>query len=296
MRYLFIVNPMAGLGGKRKYPDLIKQVCLEKGIASRVLFTRCAGDAIKIVQEYFNDYDVFVAVGGDGTTNEVATALAGTGKIMGLIPAGSGNALGRELGISMSTTTALKELFRSEILMMDTGLVRDRRFVNVCGLGFDDHVARCFAQTTLRGPVPYISYVVKEFPLYIPAHYHIEIDGERWSGKAFVVTVANTTQYGNNAFIAPKAILNDGWLDVCIMRPFPVGLAPEMALRLLNKQLDNSKYCEYYRARKIVISGSNLNYQIDGEPIGNNLPIEINIDSLSLKVLAPRRKSSNTFF
>ncbi len=296
MRYLFIVNPMAGFGGKRKFPDLINQVCLKKGIAGRVLFTRCAGDAVNIIREFFDEYDVFVAVGGDGTTNEVASALAGSEKIMGLIPAGSGNALGRELGISMSPSQALKELFRGEVRVMDTGKAGDRRFVNVCGLGFDDHVARCFAQTTLRGPVPYISYVVKEFPLYIPAHYDIEIDGKLWSGKAFVVTVANTSQYGNNAFIAPKAIVNDGWLDVCIMRPFPVGMAPEMALRLLNKQLDNSKYCEYYRAKKVVIAGSNLNYQIDGEPVENDRPIEISVDPLTLKMLAPKRKSSLAFF
>jgi YegS/Rv2252/BmrU family lipid kinase len=281
---------MAGVGGKRKYPDLINQICKEKGVLARVLFTRCAGDAIKIVKEFFDEYDVFVAVGGDGTTNEIVSALAGTGKIMGLIPAGSGNALGRELGISMYASRALNELFHSLVMTIDTGCVNERRFVNICGLGFDDHIARCYAQTTLRGPVPYISCILKEFPLYVPGKYHITIDGQIWEGRAFVVTIANTSQYGNNAFIAPRAIVNDGWLDVCIMRPFPVGMAPEMALRLLNKQLDNSKYCEYFRAKSVVIEGDNLNFHIDGEPFNNNSPIEVSIDPLSLRILVPRHK------
>lgn len=293
MHYLFIVNPMAGVGGKRKFPDLINQICKEKGISARVLFTRCAGDAINIIREFFNEYDVFVAVGGDGTTNEIVSALAGTGKIMGLIPAGSGNALGRELGISMYPSTALNELFRSHLMTIDTGYVNERRFVNICGLGFDNHIARCYAQTTFRGPVPYISYILKEFPLYVPGEYHINIDGKIWNGRAFVVTIANTSQYGNNAFIAPRAIVNDGWLDVCVMRPFPVGMAPEMTLRLLNKQLDNSKYCEYFRAKNVLIGGENLNFHIDGEPITNNNPIEVNIDPLSLKILAPRYKMNS---
>jgi diacylglycerol kinase (ATP) len=290
MRYLFIVNPIAGMGGKRKIPDLINSAFRNNPADARVLFTRCPGDAKVIVKEYFNEFDVFVAVGGDGTTNEVMSALAGSGKIMGLIPSGSGNALGRELGISMIPSIALKNLLKAEVRQIDTGLVNNEyRFVNVCGFGFDEHIARCFDHAVNRGPVTYISFVVKEFPVYYSNTYTIEIDGEKLTKKAFVLTVANTSQYGNNAFIAPKAVLDDGIFDICIMSPFPVGLAPEMFIRLLNKQLDSSRYCEYYKAKKIVVTGVNLNFQIDGEPIANNYRIEITVDPLSLNILVPKK-------
>ena len=288
MRYLFIVNPMAGMGGKRKIPDLINHTFRHNPSDARVLFTRCQGDAKVIIKEYFDEFDVFVAVGGDGTTNEVVSVVAGTDKIMGLIPCGSGNALGRELGISMTPSDALKGLLSAEIRKIDTGLVNNKlRFVNACGFGFDEHIARCFDHSINRGAVSYISFVLKEFPVYNPNSYNIEVDGKRMSKKAFVLTIANTSQYGNNAFIAPKAILDDGILDLCIMSPFPVGVAPEMIIRLMNKQLDTSKYCEYINAKRIVVKGSNLNFQIDGEPIDNNHQVEITIDPMSLNILVP---------
>jgi len=291
MRYLFIVNPLAGVGGKRKFPELIYNTFRNNPADIKVLFTRCSGDAKVIIKEYLNDFDVFVAVGGDGTTNEVASMVAGTEKVMGLIPAGSGNALGRELGISMTPSLALKDLVQSEIRSIDTAVINDRfRFVNACGFGFDEHIARCFNQSIMRGPVSYFSLVLKEFPVYNSHSYEIDIDGIQLNKKAFVLTIANTSQYGNNAFIAPKAVINDGILDICIMSPFWVGVAPEMILRLLNKQLDSSRYCEYYKGKKITIKGTNLNYQIDGEPVENSQEVEIKIDPLSLKILAPSKK------
>jgi diacylglycerol kinase (ATP) len=290
MRYLFIVNPIAGMGGKRKIPDLINHTFRHNPSDARVLFTRCQGDAKEIIKEYFDEYDVFVAVGGDGTTNEVVSVLAGTNKVMGLIPCGSGNALGRELGISMTPTIALKDLLGAEVRSIDTGLVNDKlRFVNACGFGFDEHIARCFDHSINRGAVSYISFVLKEFPIYNPNSYTIEIDGMKLSKKAFVLTIANTSQYGNNAFIAPKAVLDDGIFDICIMSPFPVGMAPEMIIRLLNKQLDTSRYCEYFTAKKISVKGADLNFQIDGEPIENNHQIEIKVDPLSLHILVPKK-------
>ena len=271
MRYLFIVNPLAGAGGKRKLHEIICHAFRHNPSHAKVLFTRCQGDAKVIVKEYFDDFDVFVAVGGDGTTNEVACGVAGTDKIMGIVPSGSGNALGRELGISMTPSVALKELLKSQIRTIDTALINDSiRFVNACGFGFDEHIARYFNQSVTRGPVSYFSLVLKEFPVYISNSYEIEVDGIHLNKKAFVLTIANTSQYGNNAFIAPKAVINDGILDLCVMSPFPVGATPELVIRLMNKQLDSSKYCEYFKAKKIVVKGPNLNYQIDGERLITN--------------------------
>lgn len=205
---------------QKTFSELISQFCIEKQIVHKVLFTRCPGDAIEIVQQYFDHYDAFVAVGGDGTTNELVTALAGKDKLMGLIPAGSGNALGRQLGISLTASSAMKQLCQSQPLTIDTGIINQRRFVNVAGLGFDDHVARCYAQNTFRGAVPYISHVVKEFPLYTSSSYEIEIDGKLWAGKAFVVSVANLRNTATTPLLLRVPLLTMVGPDLCIMHPF----------------------------------------------------------------------------
>jgi diacylglycerol kinase (ATP) len=214
-RYLFILNPVAGVGGRRDFLQMIAEACKGKGVKYKILFTRSPGDARKIILKKFEKFDVFVAVGGDGTMNEVASALAGTTGIMGLIPAGSGNALGRELGLSMKPKEAIQQLLNGGVTKIDSGLVNGRRFMNVCGLGFDDHVARCFAKSTSRGPIPYFKAVMKEFFSYRAETYVVDINGTRSAHTAFVLTLANTSQYGNNAFIAPKATVTDGELDFC---------------------------------------------------------------------------------
>lgn len=287
LRYLFILNPVAGIGSRRDFLQMIKIACKEKKVEHKILFTRCPGDAKKIIEKKFDKYDIFVAVGGDGTMNEVASALAGTTGIMGLIPAGSGNALGRELGLSMKPGKAIYQLLNGSVTKIDTGLVNGHRFMNVCGLGFDNHIARCFAKTTSRGPIPYFTSGLKEFFGYKPATYELTINGETTNHTAFVITVANTSQYGNNAYIAPRASVKDGVLDVCVLKPFGFFGGLLLGLRLFNKTMDRSRFCTYVKAQKISIKGHNLHFHVDGEPIKNNDQIEISIDPLSLNILVP---------
>ena len=287
LRYLFILNPVAGVGGRRDFLQMIASACQEKGVKYKILFTRNRGDAKKIIQKKFEKFDVFVAVGGDGTMNEVASALAGTTGIMGLIPAGSGNALGRELGLSMKPGRAIVQLLNGHVTQIDTGLVNGRRFMNVCGLGFDDHIARCFAKSTSRGPIPYFKAVMKEFFSYRPETYEVETDGVRTSHTAFVLTLANTSQYGNNAYIAPQASVKDGVLDFCALQPFGFFGALGLGVRLFNKTIDRSGNCTYFKTQKVTINGKNLNFHVDGEPVKNTDPIEISIDPLSLNIVVP---------
>ena len=287
LRYLFILNPVAGVGTRRDFLQMIASACLEKGVKYKILFTRSKGDAGKIIQKKFDKFDIFVAVGGDGTMNEVASALAGTTGIMGLIPAGSGNALGRELGLSLDPGKAVLQLLNGQVIKIDTGLVNGRRFMNVCGLGFDDHIARCFAKSTSRGPVPYFKAVMKEFFSYKPETYEVECNGTTSNHKAFVLTLANTSQYGNNAFIAPRATITDGELDFCALEPFGFFGAFGLAVRLFNRTIDKSRHTTYFKTTKISINGNNLNFHVDGEPVKNNQPLEISIDPLSLNMVVP---------
>ena len=286
MRYLFILNPVAGVGGRRDFLQMIADACNEKKVKFKILFTRDRGDAKKIIEKKFDKFDVFVAVGGDGTMNEVASALAGTTGIMGLIPAGSGNALGRELGISMKPEMAVLQLLNGHPIFIDTGLVNGRRFM-ICGLGFDDHIARCFAKVINRGPIPYFKVTMKEFFSYKSETYSVEMDGISKSYKSFVMTLANTAQYGNNAFIAPKASLTDGVLDFCTLRPFGFFRALDLGIRLFNKTIDKSGFCTYFKTKSLVINGNNLNFHVDGEPVKNSEPLHISIDPLSLNIIVP---------
>jgi YegS/Rv2252/BmrU family lipid kinase len=287
LRYLFILNPIAGVGGRRDFLQIIADACNGKKVKFKILFTRSRGDAKKIIEKKFDKYDVFVAVGGDGTMNEVASALAGTTGLMGLIPAGSGNALGRELGISLKPEMAVLQLLNGHPIAIDTGLVNGRRFMNVCGLGFDDHIARCFAKVTNRGPIPYFKAALTEFFGYKPNTYSVEMDGVTNSHTAFVMTLANTSQYGNNAFIAPKASLTDGDLDFCALRPFGFFGGLGLGFRLFNKTIDKSRFSTYFKTKSLVIKGNSLNFHVDGEPVKNSDPLHISIDPLSLNIVVP---------
>ena len=287
LKYLFILNPVAGVGARRDFLTMIENACKEKRVSHKILFTRCAGDAKKIIEKKFKKFDVFVAVGGDGTMNEVGSALAGTSGIMGLIPAGSGNALGRELGLSMKPEIAVKQLLNGHPIKIDTGLANGNRFMNLCGLGFDDHIARCFNKSTSRGPVPYFKAAMKEFFGYHAAEYEVEANGTITRHKAFVIAVTNTSQYGNNAFIAPRANVTDGILDFCALKPFGFFGSVGLGFRLFNKTIDKSGLCTYFKTSKVTIRGANLNFHIDGEPINNTEPVEITIDPLSLNIIVP---------
>lgn len=293
LRYLFILNPMAGVGGRRDFLPLIEKACREKKVKFKILFTRSPGDARKIILKKFDKYDIFVAVGGDGTMNEVASALAGTTGIMGLIPAGSGNALGRELGLSLKPGRAIYQLLEGHPVKIDTGLVNGRRFMNVCGVGFDSHIARCFAKATSRGPIPYFTAVIKEFFKYRPEIYTVEADGNITIHTAFVLTLANTSQYGNNAFIAPKASVTDGLLDFSALKPFGFFGGLSLGFRLFNKSIDRSGLSTYFKTKEVVVNGKSLNFHVDGEPVKNSNPLHITIDPLSLNIVVPGKGISS---
>lgn len=287
LKYLFILNPVAGVGARRDFLLMIENACKEKGVSHKILFTRCAGDAKKIIEKKFDKFDVFVAVGGDGTMNEVGSALAGTSGIMGLIPAGSGNALGRELGLSMKPKEAVNQLLNGHPVKIDTGLANGHRFMNLCGLGFDVHIARCFNKSTSRGPIPYFKATMKEFFGYKPEEYEVEANGVVTRHTSFVIAVTNTSQYGNNAFIAPQATVTDGILDFSALKPFGFFGAIGLGFRLFNKTIHQSKLSTYFKTQKVTIRGKDLNFHIDGEPVENEETLVISIDPLSLNIIVP---------
>jgi diacylglycerol kinase (ATP) len=265
---LFIINPISGGKDKLKIPGLIDANLDRSKFNANYSFTEYIGHASEIAEEAASkNFDIIVAVGGDGTINEIGTKVMQQNKILGILPFGSGNGLSRFLKIPMNTTQAIKVINDCKVRVIDTAKFNDKCFFNMAGMGFDAHISSVFAGNKSRGLSGYLKLGFKEMLDYKPQTYHIHIDGKEYIRKAFVVSVANSSQYGNNAHIAPNASITDGLLDVCIIKEFPIYKIPVLAYHMLNGSTDQSNMVEIIQGREIRIQRmSNDAIHIDGEP------------------------------
>ena len=242
---LFIINPISGKGRKRKIADKL----LAKGY--KVAFTEYAGHAEQLAREATEK--VIVAVGGDGTVNEVARGLMGSDKRLGIIPCGSGDGLARHLGLPHNAEKALEAIERGNTKRMDAAEVNGRLFLSVCGVGFDAVVSERFAKCGKRGLANYIKQGLKTWKEYAPEKYSVEIDGDSMEVEALFITVGNSNQWGNEAKITPLADCCDGVLDITIVERFGALALPEMAYKLMFGTLDKSSRVHCYKGKKIRI-------------------------------------------
>lgn len=286
-RALFIVNPISG--GKKK-TGVEKRILENLNLAlydAEFAFTECAGHANELSNQAVRDgLEVVVAVGGDGTINEVASALSGTTTALGIIPEGSGNGLALYLGIPLNERAAVRRLNRFEYITIDTGTINGFPFFNMAGIGFDASVSDRFASGNLRGPIGYLKAVLSEISTYKPKRYTLYIDGEAFEREAFMISVANSPQYGNNAYVAPQASVTDGILDVCIIHKFPLYTLPMMVFHLFNQTADQSEYVEIIPGKQIRIERETADaVHVDGEPKEMGKLLEIVVNPGTLRVL-----------
>lgn len=290
-KLVFIVNPKAGITPKSKVVIelLAGNIIPASKYIPEVLFTEYAGHASALAWEALtNRADIVVASGGDGTVNEVASVLAGTDIPMGILPAGSGNGLARCLGISMSYALALRTIIRANTKMMDVAMVNDTLYTSIAGIGFDAYVAQKFAESSIRGMISYMQIVLNEFSSYKPATYKLIIDGVPIEKQALMIIFANSDQFGFNTRIAPDAKVDDGFLDICIIRKMPVSQLLNAGYHLMKGTPAKSGYAEYYRGKNISIENiTDPLMNIDGEPKIISSPVQINIKPLALKVIVP---------
>lgn len=292
-RIVFIINPVSGKG--RDYHENFQQIVNQNFDKDRykikVKYTKARGHAEKLTRkEIAKGTNLIVAVGGDGTINEVARAIRGSNSILGIIPTGSGNGLARHLGIPVKVTKAIEILNDGIVKSIDYGLVNGKiPFFCTCGIGFDAHIGQKFANSITRGFITYIKLTLKEYLHYKPSKYTIRVNGLKIKKKAFMVTFANAAQFGNNAFVSPHAKITDGLLDVCILAPFPLLKAFNIGFRMFGKTMDKSKYMEVLRAKEAIVktkTPSVIHY--DGEPAAQLMKkIKIQIVSGDLKVMVP---------
>lgn len=288
-KYLYIINPISGTRSKIDIPDLIASV-FDPG-EYEISFTEYPGHASVIAQDAVNKgYYAVIAVGGDGTINEVARSLRDSNTILGIIPVGSGNGLARELGISMYAKRALKIIRENYIRTIDYGLANNLPFFCTCGVGFDARVSYKFAKDKKRGGLMYVKNVITEFLKYKPETYEIRMDDGRLKEKAFLVTVANASQWGNNAFIAPEANIEDGKMNITILKPFTYIDIPNLALQLFTRMIDmNSHICTFEKDKISILREKPGVIHLDGEPMMMNERIDISTRACGLKVLVPKK-------
>jgi diacylglycerol kinase (ATP) len=287
---LFIINPISGGKNKMKIPAMIDTYLDRSRFNANYRVTEYAGHAASIVEETAGmNFDIIVAVGGDGTINEIGAKVMQQNKILGIIPYGSGNGLARFLKISMNPRKALEVINQCHVTKIDTATFNDKVYFNMAGMGFDAHISAIFAGNKSRGFSGYLKLGLKEMLNYQPATYTILVDGETFTRKAFVVSIANSSQYGNNAYISPLASASDGLLDVCIIKKFPLYRIPILAFYMLTAKTHRSDMVEIIKGKQIHISRPEAAaIHIDGEPFIMGKEIAVSIQPLSLKVIVPK--------
>ncbi len=283
----FIINPISGGINKAGFPDLVKKEIDPQLFDYELFYTKSTEHNKELAKDCVaQQYDVVIAVGGDGTINNTAKYIAGTNVTFGIIPVGSGNGLARHLNLSMDQSKALQSINKLDTIQMDTGYANNEFFLNVAGVGFDAHVSWMFATAPKRGFWQYAKITLAEFSKYKARNYNIQIDGKQITESAFLVCVANGSQYGNNAYIAPTAIINDGVFEVTILKPFSILQMPQLGARMFNKTLHQSAQVKVLSGKHIIIKRENTEVvNIDGEPVMLDAELEIKLIPGNLKII-----------
>ena len=290
-RILFIVNPISGSRRKRNLPQLINDKIDKSKFEITIAQTEYARHAIEIsLRGVKEKYDVIVAVGGDGTVNEVASQMIYSKSTLGIIPGGSGNGLARHLNIPLFPTRAIELLNKGTVSKIDTATINDIPFVSIAGVGFDAKVAKKFSKSPRRGFLTYFRIATNEFLAYKPKKYTLQFDdGLFIKRRAFFIAFANSNQFGYNAQIAPNARLNDGKIDICIAQKPNVFQTPVVANLLLLKLIDKSPLMDVISTSGVIINRKkNKVVNIDGEPVKLDKKLVIKVVPSSLKVIIPQ--------
>lgn len=287
----FIVNPASGYSRSRssEIEQLIEEHLDKTMFISGVVFSQAPGQLQTLSREAAEQgIDIVVAVGGDGSVNEVAKGLTGSDATLGIIPMGSGNGLARYLNIPMDVARAIEVLNSGKTMLMDTISINDDQFVSIAGVGFDALVADKFAQAGTRGFLTYFRIAIGAYPFYRPKKYILKIDGEIVKRRALFISFANSDQFGYNTIIAPGADITDGFMDVCIVQKVPMFKAPMIAHLLLAKKIDQSSYVEIIKAKQVFLRRrKNEIINIDGEPMLLSRDLSLKVNHLALRVAIP---------
>ena len=289
-KIIFVYNPISGSHKLFPVIPIIEKFINHDIYDYEIIHTQYKGHATELAREYAaRGCDAVIAVGGDGTVNEVGCGLIGTDTALGIIPCGSGNGLARHLGISIDPFKAVKWLDKSIFTDIDYGTLNGQPFFCTCGVGFDAKVSDSFSKAGTRGVLTYLESIMKEIATYHNETYKLSFDNTSETFEAFFITCANADQWGNNAIIAPTASLQDGLLDVIAAHPFNVVDAPLIAFQLFNRQIDKNPKVDVRKCNGVTITRQK-DAHYDGDPVILGREIRVEIVPSGLKVLIPDKR------
>ncbi|MBI5886913.1 MAG: diacylglycerol kinase family lipid kinase [Deltaproteobacteria bacterium] len=292
MKIRFIINPAAGGADRvRRIEEAVGMVFGDDDGIFEVRSTRARGHAGELAADAVKKgYEFVFACGGDGTINETATPLVGTGTVLGIIPGGSGNGFAKALGLPEDIEAAMRLVKTGSPRPIDVGVICNRYFFSTAGCGFDAHLSKSYnsggISTIMRGMLPYYPLALWEYIRYRPAPVTVNISNFRSTVTPFLLTAANTSRYGAGAIIAPDAIPDDGMLDLCIVPKTGFFSALSLASKLLSGRVTEFKGFESIRAEKIEIQKGAGAVHADGEPFDWSGDIEISVMRRMINVLA----------
>ena len=300
-----IINPVSGTESKKNIPEEVAAAFDQRQYDIIIRITGYPDHATEIARKAAKkNYKYVLVAGGDGTVNEVAKVLVHTNTTLGIIPSGSGNGLARELGIPMDPEKAIDIILRAHTRTIDYGVANGHIFFCTCGFGFDAFISDRFAEGKKRGPLGYVRNILESVVDFRSEEYEITSDEETITERAFILTCANASQYGNDAHIAPGASMDDGMINVSILKPLNALEIPQTTLQLFTNNIDRNSKMTTLVTRNLRIKRSRAGVMhVDGEPV--NTGNEINVETIQggLKVLAPdngapekKRKESENIF
>lgn len=286
---LAVINPISGTTNKEYVPETLNRIINKNKFDIKIRFTQRQGHATELTKEAIcQDFYGVIAIGGDGTINEVASALCGSNTALGIIPCGSGNGLARHLGIPVNIKKAISIINTDNVESLDYCTVNDVPFFCTCGVGFDAQVSNKFAQSHKRGPFSYLQNTIIEYLKYRPQKYTIEMGDEIVTEDAFLIACGNASQYGNNAFITPRASMHDGLIDVTVIHPFTPLDTAIMGLLLFTRHIDQDININTYRTKELVIKRNKPEIMhIDGDPVMMKADLHIKCHKAGIKILLP---------
>jgi len=283
---IFIINPNSG---KKQISGILNQINNYDNELSYFI-TKSLESFKKFISENAYKYKVFIIVGGDGTVSSAINYLYKfPDKIMAIIPTGSGNGFAKELGFENNIKILIEDILKSEILEIDILEANNEKFINLFGLGFDSFVAHDFDNRKGRGLKTYIISIMSSIFKFKPVEAEVNFSEKIIKGKFNMIIVANTSQFGNNAHIAPQAKPNNGFYELVLIKPFPFYYYPIFIIKMMTGKLKSSKYIQYIKSNKdLTIKTPFRKYQIDGEPRDSESVIEIKMLDKKIKFIKTR--------
>jgi YegS/Rv2252/BmrU family lipid kinase len=284
---VFVVNPKSGVERNKKIQAAIEAHLDQLVYSYEIQQTQHAGHGTNLAQDAaVKGAFAVVAVGGDGSVNDIIKGLLGTNTLLAIIPKGSGNGLARTLSIPLDLSKAIQTINRCMVEAIDIGFANGKVFASNAGVGFDALVCKKFSQSKRRGLFVYTWLITKHMWLYRSWAWVLNVDGQEHEETAFFISVANGRQFGYNFKIAEDASWTDGLLDIVIIRKFPKILGALLGFRMLSGTLLKSKYVHRIRAKQVLISNPQLKWmQTDGDSVACSNSIEFTIQEKAQKVI-----------